>query len=310
MSTGTVNRAATAASPRVRPAAASVRRRCSVPELESDEALVARYQRTGNRLAAEELVRRYLPLAKKLARRYSGRGVPDEDLAQVACAALFAAASRFDCGRGSSLRSFAIPSMLGELRRHFRDSGWSLHVTRSLQERALATRHAIDRLSARNRASPTVSEIAEEIGSSREEAVEALMVDRAYQAEALDALGRSDDGAAAPWPEPLAYDEAGFGRVEQTAGLARALRALPARERTIVLLRFERGLSQPEIGATLGVSHMHVSRLLRRALERMEIVLAPHVATAFERAEPATARSARSIGNNGLVDLTESLDCA
>ena len=237
----------------------------------SDEELARRCATGHDRRAAEVLLERYRPLARRLARRYSRTSEPQEDLAQVACVAFIAALARFDPARGATLRSFAIPTMLGELRRHFRDTAWSVHVPRILQERARAVRLVVDELSAGHGRSPTLGEIGSAAGLSTEEVVEALEVGHAYRAEPLE-LPDDDDGDPRRIRE-RGYDDNGFARAEDRVVLGRALDALSERERTIVELRFRRELSQSEIGRILGISQMHVSRLLRRALERMERVV-------------------------------------
>jgi RNA polymerase sigma-B factor len=241
----------------------------------SDEDLARRCTDAHDRLAAELLVRRYVPLARALARRYAHTSEPPEDLAQVACTAFIAALPRFDPARGSSLRAFAVPTMLGELRRYFRDAGWSVHVPRSLQESSRAVRAAVERLSARQGRPATIGELASETKLATEAVVEALEVASAYRADSLDAPEPGDDDDARPAGAGLGYDDAGFARAEQRITLGRALSALPARERKIVELRFDGELTQSEIARALGISQMHVSRLLRRALGRMEAVMQP-----------------------------------
>jgi len=240
----------------------------------SDEDLARRCADQQDRLAAELLVRRYLPLARGLARRYAHTTEPADDLAQVACTAFIAALPRFDPERGSSLRAFAVPTMLGELRRYFRDAGWSVHVPRALQESSRAVRAAIERLSARQGRPATIRELAAETQLGTEAVLEALEVASAYRADSLDEPERGDEDARS-FGAQLGYDEAGFARADERVSLRHALSALPARERTIVELRFNRELTQSEIAGALGISQMHVSRLLRRALERMELVMQP-----------------------------------
>jgi RNA polymerase sigma-B factor len=250
---------------------ASTRRSVCLP-LESDQALVARVHRRGDERALEELVRRYMPLARGLARRYSHTSEPSDDLVQVACVGFVAAVKRFDPSVGKSLRSFAVPTMLGELRRHFRDSGWAVHVPRRMQELGRDAQRALGELSVKLGRSPTMSEIAEEIGARTEDVVEALAARTAYRPDSLDApLADPDDGGMTAL-SLVGSDDPGYARVEHGAMLSRALRALPQRERAIVMLRFAEELSQSEIGGVLGISQMHVSRLLRRALARIAAV--------------------------------------
>src|SRR4051794_5313536 len=178
----------------------------------TDEELVKRYQRSGDQQALEELIQRYAPLARSLARRYSHTSEPFDDLLQVASVGFIAAASRFEPGRGTHLRSFAVPTMLGELRRHFRDTGWSVRVPRSLQERSKQVQVAVDKLTARTGHSPTISEVAAELGLSNELVVEAMEARHAYRAESLE---RPDDGDD-PMPglqAVVGVDEEGFRQV-------------------------------------------------------------------------------------------------
>jgi RNA polymerase sigma-B factor len=241
---------------------------------QSDEDLARLCADEQDRVAAELLLRRYVPLARALARRYAHTGEPPEDLAQVAYAAFIAALPRFNPERGSSLRAFAVPTMLGELRRYFRDAGWAVHVPRSLQESSHAVRAAVERLSARQGRPPTIRELAAETRMGTEAVVDALEVASAYRADSLDAPEWGDEDAR-PSGAQFGYHDDGFARAEHRVSLNRALSALPARERTIIKLRFDRELTQSEIARALGISQMHVSRLLRRALERMEVVMEP-----------------------------------
>jgi RNA polymerase sigma-B factor len=240
----------------------------------SDEDLARLCADERDRLAAELLVSRYVPLARALARRYAHTSEAPEDLAQVACTAFIAALPRFKPERGSSLRAFAVPTMLGELRRYFRDSGWSVHVPRSLQESSRAVRAGVERLSARQGRPVTIRELAAETQMPTEAVVEALEVGSAYRADSLDAPACGDEDAPL-FATQLGYDDDGFALVEHRVSLSRALSALPARERKIVELRFNRELTQSEIARALGISQMHVSRLLRRALDRMGLVMEP-----------------------------------
>jgi RNA polymerase sigma-B factor len=240
----------------------------------SDEDLAGRCADEQDPLAAELLLRRYVPLARALARRYAHTSEPAEDLAQVACTAFIAALPRFNPERGSSLRAFAVPTMLGELRRYFRDAGWSVHVPRSLQESSRTVRAAVERLSARQGRPATIRELARETQMGTEAVLEALEVASAYRADSLDEPERGDEEAH-PSGARLGYDDDGFVHAEERESLHRALSALPTRERKIVELRFDGELTQSEIGRALGISQMHVSRLLRRALERMEAVMQP-----------------------------------
>jgi RNA polymerase sigma-B factor len=232
-----------------------------------DSALLNRYLATNDLVARDELVRNWLPLIRTLARRYSYTSEPLEDLCQVGAMALVKAIERYDPDAGSSFKAYAVPTIVGELRRHFRDTGWAVHIPRSLQERARKVGNALNGLSARLGRSPTIAEIAESSGLSREEVIEGLEVRMAYDAAPLDAPGQSpdDEGLSAR----LGAEDHELERVEDHELLERTMRSLPERERLLLHLRFSEDLSQSEIARQVGVSQMHVSRLLRRAVGRM-----------------------------------------
>jgi RNA polymerase sigma-B factor len=240
--------------------------------LPEDELL--RRQQAGDRGALDELVSRYLPLANALARRYSYTSETPDDLEQVASIGLVAAIRRYDPERGKSLRAFAVPTILGELRRHFRDTGWSVHMPRPLQERAREVREATSRLSASLMRSPTPREVAADLGMPVEHVLESLAVRRAYRPESLDAPPTpAADGSERSWEALHGREDDGYARAEASASVERAMRALPEREQEIIRLRFAEELSQAEIGNVLGISQMHVSRLLRRGLDRVETIV-------------------------------------
>jgi RNA polymerase sigma-B factor len=243
----------------------------SILALESEPALVERVQRDDDERALDELVRRFMPLLRGLARRYAHTSEPSDDLVQVACVGFLAAVRRYDGSFGRPLRSFAVPTILGELRRHFRDTGWSVHVPRRLQERGQEAQRAIAELTGELGRSPSLAEISDAIGAPTEEVIEALEARTAYRSVSLDAP-ESDDDQHLNTLARVGEDDPGYDRVEDAAILSRALRALPVRERAIVMLRFGEEMSQSEIGRALGISQMHVSRLLRRALARIEVV--------------------------------------
>jgi RNA polymerase sigma-B factor len=250
------------------------------PRRETDRYLFRVYQDTGDPAVREELVRRFMPLAAQLARRYAGTREPLDDLLQVAALGLIKAVDRYELGRGTAFSSFAVPTILGELKRHFRDVGWAVHVPRALQELTLRVRSAVDELSRGMARSPTPSEVAAMLGQPVEDVVEALESATAHHAVSLDAPLRSADcderdGA---WHERLGVEEDGYDRAEWRGALARGIRALPERDRVILRMRFEEELTQSEIAERIGVSQMHVSRLLRRALERLRAVAESGVA--------------------------------
>jgi RNA polymerase sigma-B factor len=210
-----------------------------------------------------------LPLVRTLARRYANRGESLEDLEQVGCVGLIKAVDRFDLSRELRFSTFAVPTILGEIKRHFRDRTWSVRVSRSIQElNARVTREA-DRLAVRLGRSPTIAELAVATGSTEEAVLEAMQGAQAYSTVPLEEpIG--EDGE--PVSKLGAPDE-GFDRADERIELSRGLEALAPRERAIVALRFFAGLTQREIATRVGISQMHVSRLLRRSLEEMSTAL-------------------------------------
>jgi RNA polymerase sigma-B factor len=233
-----------------------------------DSSLLHRYQTSQDLAARDELVRKYLPLVRSLAKRYSYTSEPLDDLCQVGAIALCKAIERYRPHAGSSFQAYAVPTIVGELRRHFRDTGWALHIPRLLQERAHAIGVALNELSARLGRSPTIAELAARTGFSREEVIEGLEVRMAYDTSPLDGPGPNGDDES--WISRLGAEDAALERVEYTAVLERTMRALPERERLLLHLRFSEDLSQSEIARQVGVSQMHVSRLLRRAVARLQ----------------------------------------
>jgi len=230
-----------------------------------DRELLRRYHEHGDRRARELLIERHLPLVRALARRYAGRGEPVEDIEQVGAIGLIKAIDRFDLSRGVSLATFATPTVLGEIRRHFRDRGWAVRVPRALQELHAAVVAAVDRLGAELGRSPSASELARELGTSVEEVIEALELGSAYTPASLDQGGGDEDETDAL--AALGGEEPGYARSELRATLVPALKQLPRREREILQMRFTLGFSQAEIARRVGLSQMHVSRLIRRALQ-------------------------------------------
>jgi RNA polymerase sigma-B factor len=234
-----------------------------------DNELLERH-RAGSRAALDALIERYRPLASGLARRYSYTSESIDDLEQVACIGLVAAIKRYDPERGKSLRSFAVPTILGELRRHFRDTGWSVHMPRSLQERSRDVTEMTNKMTVELQRSPTPRELADRMQLSVEDVLESRAARRAYQPDSLDAPPKpADDDSPRTWDTLYGSEDEGYARVEANALVERAMRALPEREQQIIRLRFGAELSQAEIGEALGISQMHVSRLLRRSLDRV-----------------------------------------
>jgi RNA polymerase sigma-B factor len=235
-----------------------------------DSRLLLRYHREGDLAAREALALRFLPLARQLASRYRHAGESLEDLVQVACLGLLKAIDRYDPERGEGFARYAMPTILGELKRHFRDKGWAVHVPRATQELAMRVGDALGSLPARLGRSPRPRDVAEEVGAPIEEVLEAMEAATAYEAASLDAPrpGWEEDGSWT-YGDLLAEEEEGYERVEIGETLRGSLAALPERERLILRLRFERDMTQAAIAEQVGVSQMHVSRLLRRSLERL-----------------------------------------
>jgi RNA polymerase sigma-B factor len=231
--------------------------------------LFGRWQRHGDVAARDALIERFLPLARSLARRYDRSAEPFEDLMQVASLGLVKAVDRFDSTRGHAFASFAVPTILGELKRYFRDSGWAVHVPRGPQERALKVEEAQQRLTRRSGRAPTVREIAEYLEISTEDVLDALQAAQAYDTLSLDAPRPSRDDDAETYGESLGAIDERFDLVDADVTVAAALRHLPERERRVLHLRFVEDLTQTEIAERIGVSQMQVSRLLRRSLERL-----------------------------------------
>src|SRR5215216_2495241 len=241
---------------------------------EAERQLLIQYHADGDLAAREELVERFKPLARDLALRYTYTDEPFDDLLQVACLGLIKAIDRFDPDRGTKFTSYAAPTILGELKRHFRDKGWSLHVPRDLQERSLAVSRETEALSKKLGRSPKVREVADAIGCSVEDVLEAQEAAGSYEAASLDAPVARDDSEAAALIELLGEDDTSYEMVESRDAIVSTWRALPEVERQVLELRFMHDLTQREIGERIGYSQMHVSRLLRRALNRLETAAA------------------------------------
>ncbi len=237
----------------------------------TDVALFARMHGDGDQRAREALIERYLPLARRLARRYQRTEEPMDDLVQVASLGLIKAVDRFDAGREILFSSYAVPTILGELKRHFRDRTWSVRVPRDLQELALRIDQAVSALSANSGRAPAVVEIAEAVGVSEERVLDAMEAAGAYHAGSLDAPrgSRQGEDSGETLADSLGADESGFERAEDRATLEPLLAHVSARERLVLQMRFAEGMTQAEIGDRIGVSQMQVSRLIRQALARL-----------------------------------------
>ena len=234
-------------------------------------ALFRRFHRTHDPRALDSLVRRFLPLAKSLARRYYCGGEPLEDLEQVASVGLVKAVQRYDERRGVSFPSYAVPTIIGELKRYYRDHVWAVHVPRGMQERALAVNRATRELSERTGSIPTAPELAERLQLDEHEVLDALEAYMGLDAVSLDAPARSDDD---PEPQPRA-DTIGcrddrYEHTDDRLTAGAAVRRLAPRDRRILHMRVIDDRTQAEIAARIGVSQMQVSRLLRRIVDRLQ----------------------------------------
>ena len=230
-------------------------------------ALIEAY-RAGDESARDQLIERYMPLVKNLAARYSGRGEPHEDLIQVGSIGLLLSIERFDTSREVQFTTYAVPTIVGEIQRHFRDRAWALHVPRRMKELSVRISRTVQTQTADLGRAPTIAELAAMTGASEEDVVEALQTSEAYSTRSLSQpLGH--DGDDETMQDVLGHDDRGFAEVEDMVLVEAGLDALDERERRIVELRFFDGLTQSEIAAQIGISQMHVSRLLRRALITM-----------------------------------------
>lgn len=224
--------------------------------------------RAGDQSACDRIVDRYLPLVRSVASRYAGRGEPLEDLIQVGSIGLVLAIKRFDLERGVQFTTYAVPTIVGEIQRHFRDRAWAVHVPRRMKELSLRVTRTVESATADLGRPPTIAELAESIGIGEDEVVEALETYHAYSTRSLSQpLGFGGDDET--MEDVLGETERGYEEVEQGVLVETGMEALDARERAIVEMRFFEGLTQSEIAARVGISQMHVSRLLRRALVTM-----------------------------------------
>ena len=236
---------------------------------ESDKILLRRYHEQGDLAAREQLIEQYLSLVRSLARRYSYRGEQLEDLVQIGCIGLIKAIDRFDLDRGVELTTYATPNIIGEIKRHFRDKGWAVRVPRGLQELNVQLSKLIEDQTVQLGRSPTVAELAKAAGVEEEAVLEALESGRAYTSLSLSGGGGGDDDDGLDPLESLGTEEHQYEVSEDRAVLAPGFRVLDERERRILHLRFFDGLTQSQIAQQVGISQMHVSRLIRRALEKI-----------------------------------------
>ncbi len=263
------------------------RRREGDDRLAHDRALFARYLDKRDPVDREMLIERFLPLARQLARRYQRPEEPFDDLYQVACLGLVKAIDRFDLERQVAFSSYAVPTILGEIKRYFRDRTWSVRVPRDLQELALKVDRAVSNLSLDLHRQPTVAEIAARVGAEEEDVLEALEASGAYRATSLEAPRGTEDDSGETLGDTLGTDEQGFALAEDRATIARLMRSLSPREREVLRLRFEEDLTQGEIGEHIGVSQMQVSRIIRQSLGRLRSYATPHARDTHARAGPS-----------------------
>ncbi len=235
-----------------------------------DKILLRRYHEEGDLQARETLIEQYMSLVRSLARRYSYRGEQLEDLVQIGAIGLIKAIDRFDLERGVELTTYATPNIIGEIKRHFRDKGWSVRVPRGLQELNVQLSRLMEQLTVQLGRSPTIPELAKASGSTEEEVLEALESGRAYSSLSLSSGGVGGDGEDDLDPlESIGTEEHQYEVSEDRAVLAPGFKALDDRERKILQLRFFDGLTQSQIAQQVGISQMHVSRLIRRSLEKI-----------------------------------------
>ena len=236
----------------------------------NDKALLRRYHEHGDLAAREQLIEQYMSLVRSLARRYSYRGEQLDDLVQIGCIGLIKAIDRFDLDRGVELTTYATPNIIGEIKRHFRDKGWSVRVPRGLQELNVQLSRLVEQLTVQLGRSPTISELATAAGVEEEEVLEALESGRAYSSLSLSGGGGGSDEEGDLDPlESIGTEEHEYEVSEDRAVLEPGFRVLDERERKILHLRFFSGLTQSQIAQQIGISQMHVSRLIRRSLEKI-----------------------------------------
>lgn len=259
----------------------------------SEEVLLRRYAEEPTPALEEELVTRFAPLARSLAMRYRGGPERNEDLVQVANLALVKALRGYDPAVGKRFVAYAAPTILGELRRHFRDHSWRLHIPRSLQERTMAVEKASAELADELGVSPGVEAIAERLGLSEEDVLDVLQARESQRPMSLDMPVHRDEAESVPTVETIGDEDAGFDGIEAQLAVERCAE-LDDRERAVLAMRFDEDLNQYEIGARLGISQMQVSRVMRRALAKLlEAVQgdeAPDGVRTFTDDGPADAR--------------------
>ena len=249
-----------------------------------DRALLRRYHEQGDRAAREQLIEQYMSLVRSLARRYANRGEQLDDLVQIGAIGLIKAIDRFDLDRGVELTTYATPNIIGEIKRHFRDKGWAVRVPRGLQELSVQLSRLVEQLTVQLGRSPTIAEIARAADVEEEAVLEALESGRAYTSVSLSSAGGPDDDDDLDPLESIGSEEHQYEVSEDRAVLAPGFQVLDERERKILHLRFFEGLTQSQIAQQVGISQMHVSRLIRRSLEKIRVEISGE--------EPAGRRAA------------------
>lgn len=255
----------------------SPRKRTSNSEATPKETadLFREYARDRSQATRDKLVMHHQNLVHYLAGKFANRGIPLEDLAQVGMIGLINAVDRFDPERGLKFSTYATPTILGEIRRHFRDKGWSMKVPRRLQELNIAAARASEQLSASLGRSPTIQEVSAKIGASEEETLEALELGNAYETVPLDApIQGQGESAPLTLSEFLGAEDESLHRINSYGDLQQAMDALDPRERAIIYYRFFKDMSQTQVADRLNVSQMHVSRLQHKAMKRLRELLA------------------------------------
>jgi len=250
------------------PSPTETRPRAGARSPDARRALFERHRLGPDPWLRERLVERHLPLARRIASRYAGEGSA-EDVFQVACVGLIKAVDRFDPARGVAFSTYAVPTMVGEVKRYFRDRTWAVRVPRDLQERSLRAERAVWDLATRLGASPTVGDVARFLDLPDEEVLEALDAASAQRATSLQSPGRADEDGEVELGDTIGDEDERFAAVERRADLAALTRHLSPGERAVLRLRFSHDLTHAEIAAALGVSQMQVSRTLRQAVERL-----------------------------------------
>jgi RNA polymerase sigma-B factor len=246
--------------------------------------LLRRYHEEGDVGAREQLIEQYMSLVRSLARRYSYRGEQLDDLVQIGAIGLIKAIDRFDVNRGVELTTYATPNIIGEIKRHFRDRGWSVRVPRGLQELNIKLSRLLEEQTVQLSRSPTIAELAKAAGVTEEEVLEALESGRAYSSLSLSGGSGGDEEGELDPLESLGTEEHQYEVSEDRAVLEPGFRVLDHRERTILHLRFFEGLTQSQIAQKVGISQMHVSRLIRRSLEKIREEIASDEAIKADRA--------------------------